>query len=617
MRHLPLTPSLIALVVMVGCSNDENAGHNDRDAGASLPDALPQPIHPKLQLTTPERGVFSPFQSVLVTGAARAGSAAIDRLRVNGEETPLTADGTFERSVSLNPGPNIVDLRLEAADLGRAVDAITVFGGPTHPPGEPLEDALRIHLGPSLLDDDDPDLDDLARVFEVLLVDEGYLSQMTEEPFEASGMSLTVSHIDIEAAAVDIRPAGACLFVALDLGGGAAGGIELSFETSGAASLLGTQVTLDADRVEIRGHLCPKMEDAEPDLIIEVGEVEVALTNLVLSTDEYPDLIDEVPAIHDALTTLLKLYIANWLSDSLGELTTELLRGFAFERTFDLATVSADSQAPPLTEGLWVTVSFGVDGLWASDHGLDLSLSGSFSAPLGLARAPVDAGSLRTDDPPPNGPFSDRPLAVAISDDALNQLLFATWWGGMTASFEFPLDALSELPEVFQPLTSFTTNANLPATVLPATEDEYLYDLAIGELGLEILAGTDRRFDVSLHLRAGVAIDADDEGLLSMRLDDRARLITVHAAALQVPSFLDPGDVAALFRLMMPALLGEAEVRFGGFPIPVIEFDLLGENVQALAGRGLTLSTPTVRRTGAGGGYLVVEGDAVERRSEP
>lgn len=548
-------------------------------------DTAAERVAPTLLVQSPARGIFTDAVAVMVSGSVTQGSAPVTLVEVNG--TPARLDGAiFDHELTLQPGPNLIGVRAEASDNGRAVDALTVFAGPVWQPGSRIEDAMRVHLGREFLDDNDPDLDDVASIVELIVADEMFLGSLTAEPFMVGDETVTVTRVEVGSAAVDLVPETNCVATAITIRD-----VALDLTTTGIAAILGEQVYVTADAGTVTLLICGGDAPGQ----FEVLQPQVTFDNLVLATNDYPDLAEDLPSTHATLVGLLESAMGNWLGSSLGGFLTQLLDIFQLDYTF-----GALQFAYELVE------------LSATPSGLDLVLAGTVSSQFGLPLMPPGAGSLRTDDAPLGDGFSAAPLAVALSDDALNQLFFAYWWSGAIADYALDPAALEALPEVFQPLSSFEVVLGLPPTLLPPLQPEYAFDLAVGETGLRIVAGTDRVFDTAIHLRSGVNLAVDEAGGIGLQMDGRAQKITVLANVTQSPATHEKGDVAALLRLIVPAVLGEVEVNYGGFPLPDFELSAFSENVAAFQGRTVRFAPSGTRRAGDGGGYLVLEGALTE-----
>ncbi|MBW2528745.1 MAG: hypothetical protein JRI23_31510 [Deltaproteobacteria bacterium] len=574
-------------------------GPEETDEAPPAP-PIEQRIPPQLLVDSPARSSFVLTDDVLVSGTVLAGSAPLTRLRIAGGEVPIGPDGRFEWLWPVAPGPNIIDLRAEAEDGGRTVDALSIFGGPVRAPGEVIHDAAGLHLGPTFLDDDEPDLDDAAGIFEALLEDEQLLAKLTEEPFVAGDKTIDISSVEVSQATVDIAAQPGCLRTHVTLGepwATAGGYVELRFLTTGWLELLGDEVILYAHRAVLDVDLCPSVTPAG-DLEVEAQSPQVTFYDFLISTDSYPNLGDYFPGTNASLRDTLEEAMVEWIGESLGDMIGGLLSAYELDYT---------TVGPPA-----VTTSFAIEQIVVDFDGVDLTLGGSFSAPVGLAAPPAGAGSLRTDDPPLGTGFSNAPVALALSDDAFNQLIFAFWWGGGAQVSAVPAIPAGTLPEVFDPLSSLEVALELPPTLLRSTEPEYPFDLAAGGVSAALLAGTDRFFDLGVHVRAGVDIAVDSQGLIDLIVDDRAQRITVQANVAASPSYLDRGDVAALVRMMTPTLLSEAQVLYEGFPIPALELSTFSQDSTVFQGKAVTFEPSGLSKVGIGGGYVLVEGQVVE-----
>ncbi|MBW2255380.1 MAG: hypothetical protein JRI25_12395, partial [Deltaproteobacteria bacterium] len=160
--------------MLFGCTRDDNV----------VPDPVPEaPDLPVLTVHEPARGSFH-ASSVRVSGEVVPGTGTINSLEINDEAIPWTEQGAFETTLSPDPGMLLIGTRVED-DIGeRAVDGRAVQVGPVHPPGKVVEDALGVQLGPEMLDDNAPDLDDMASITEAIIEDPAFEESMVGSTFE-------------------------------------------------------------------------------------------------------------------------------------------------------------------------------------------------------------------------------------------------------------------------------------------------------------------------------------------------------------------------------------------------------------------------------------------------
>ncbi len=580
---------LLAAGVFVGCGTDELATEEEELGG--------ERIHPVIAVENPERGTFADTEEITIEGTLSVGSADIEDVSVNGDSVSWEGE-TFETSVSLHPGPNIFGLRVEAEDGGRAVDTITVFGPPIHEPAAVLEHALYIHLGQEVIDNGTEELDDVAGIAEALLMDEEFLLWMFSEPFEAGDMgTLQVTRIETSDVAIELEATPGCLDAVIELGTiqpSTTGWVEADMDAEGLVSIFGEEVTMVADRLFVHTDLCTVSGSQGVDL--ETTNTEVEIDGFQLSTNEHPDLSESYPNAVESMSDAAEDALEEWLGTSMAEFVVDFLEDFVSNYSFGTEPE--------------VSVSLGVEELEIDESGISLELFGAFSAPENLSVDLTDMGSASAEFEPLSEDLSQAPMAVAMSVDALNQLVFALWHGGaFEDSLDSELEALGELPAVFQPIEELDYRLWLPPTFVPPTHPEdFLFDFAAGGIDVALVSNDDRFFDMGLEIQSGVGIDVDKEGQLDLQFDNRPQFITVQAALDAVPEGLDGGDVAALLRMMVPSVLGEIDVILQGFAIPSVDVGAFGEGLSEFEGREVSFVPNHIGHAGEEGMYLRVDG---------
>lgn len=589
---------VFGLAVLSGCGTDPLT--EEPDEAPQEIEEIAETVHPTINVDTPAPGTFVTGTEVLVSGSVEEGSAPLERLTIDGEEVPIEG-GTFEYLQPVEDGPNIIGLRLETEDSGRAVDAFTVFGPSTKPPETVIDNALQIELGQEFLDNNTTELDDLAGILQALLQDQQFLESFVEEPYELSEQRyIDVNRIDISDARVNLETIYGCLDSEIILGdtgsGDGPGYMEIDLQSTGENAIFEDEIFLSTRSTRLEAQVCTAVTDGGLDL--QIYNAEVTFEEFHLATSEYPHFGEEYPTINGIVASAAESALEDWIGESVADLVLEMLEEFVASYEFGTDPV--------------VTASFDLEDILINGQGVRLEASGLFSAPVGLNPMPENVGSLRRDTKPLGADFSDAPVAVAMSKNALNQLLFALWYGGGTADYEIATEELDGLPNVFQPLTSLDVDLWLPPSFMPATEPEYIFDLAAGGVAVELVADGDRQFDMGIHVRAGVNLEVDEEGLLVLDLDNRAQRITVQAGVSKAPEGQDAGDLAALLRMMVPSVLGEVNVDFAGFPLP--SFDLAGfsDSLSSFEGRAISFEPSNISAGGSENGYLVVEGSLRE-----
>ena len=82
-------------------------------------------------------------------------------------------DGTsrFEAGIEWRPGIQILNTRAEDANGERAVDGRAFYAGPVNEPKSWIPQAIRMSVDAEILDDDDPEPDDIAGLIQLALND--------------------------------------------------------------------------------------------------------------------------------------------------------------------------------------------------------------------------------------------------------------------------------------------------------------------------------------------------------------------------------------------------------------------------------------------------------------
>ena len=564
---------MIALLSLLSCT---------RDDGIQEP---PAPIIrlPRIEVQSPARGVFvDAGQQVTLAGKITPGSAPVERLLLNGEEIELGVDLRFSVPLEPTPGVNVVGLRVEDQGGERAVEGLSFHYAGDNEPGEVIPDAVRMVIGPELLDDDDPDLDDVAAIVEVLVEDPELTAGIVGTTIEESSYDIVVTGFSFDSADIDIDPQEGELPLLATLDD-----VVLDFDVNGkgAYSWLSTSGQGTCSEVLVYVTLEP------------TGGVDIEVTDADATMHDFALEIDWVPG-----------FIESWIEGWAQETIEEELESTVLEMADGVLGeyLSSFSTSLPLTSSSEVTLT--LSSLDVSPDGLLLTLDG-------LAQGwgttlPNNAGSLRSTAAAPDWPI-DRsyPFAVAIDDDLVDQVLFAFWATG-ALRIEFGavevavLSGGEPLPPPLGPVAGVVLDIGLPPVIRPG-DDEHGMKLQLGEFVMDIAREDGVAVTASINVVAGGDLEQQD-GALAVVLDDRPAYIDVDVGMLATPEGLDPGDLASLFRLMTPTLLGSAAGFMPTMPLPVIPVgDLFA--VDELEGKGLLIQDAEVEMLESG--WLTVTGE--------
>lgn len=568
--------------LLLACSDDPEA------AADPSPELAPIDV-PGLAVTSPERGAFTGSgDSVEVSGKVTQGSAPFTQLTVNGQTIDISAKGgPFDGKVPVVPGVNVIGTRVDASDGGRAVDGRAVMAGDTWDPAEPLADTVKIQLGPEALDDDRPDVDDLAAVAEAVMADPTLLRSFVGYAMPTEYYTLTLTDAAMGNASVDIESGNGELAVTVEVSD-----LWVAFDVEGVDWYDWLATTGEAGASTATLSLVLELEANGGEVSATPVSTSVRLSGFWLTVDWFPDSLEDDLA--DWTQATLEETLADTITEQIESLVGEYLSAFAADFSFS-----------------GFDMHLALASLRCADDGLRLTLDAwvDFRTQIDLPRG---AGSLRTDGDGPSFPLTTtEPFAAAADDDLVHQLLFAFWASGSTSGIEFDgltLQALAgEIPPPLGPVEVARVDVNLPVTIGKPTYDDMDIDLSIGELRLQISREDGQEIDASVNLRTGATVGIDDDGEVGIELDPRPAYMTIEVGMERTPKGLDPGDMAALVRLSVPPLLGSIASFMPDIPVPDIPLDSFSDS---LRGQSLGIADPAVR---VDDGWLVIEGALEER----
>jgi hypothetical protein len=230
--------------------------------------------------------------------------------------------------------------------------------------------------------------------------------------------------------------------------------------------------------------------------------------------------------------------------------------------------------------------------------GLTLALE-TVVEPETWARSDYGLGSLHGDYSIPS--WSSTPGAsIAISDDFINQVLYAMWGGGLldmtVDSSELGLDP-ADLSFILGDVESLVVSVDplLPPVVVPGSSGNLL-DLRLGDLHLTLTADGATFIEVYVSAVTDLDVSVDGDATLSAELGADLRLY--FDVVYPESNTTGASDTEALLEALVPLLLPTLTDALGEIEIPAIQ--------------GFTLSGISVDAGGAEGGYLELGGNLTE-----
>ena len=362
-----------------------------------------------------------------------------------------------------------------------------------------IEGGVRLQVSPELLDDDDPDLDDLASIAELTLTDDTLLGQLVDEPIVTDDVTVTPTYIYMSGMSLDLEPQNGVLLAAVTIEDPF---VEFDLTDIAGYSWLSTDGQTWMDSITVQIGLSPQSVNGQTS--VEVVDVTTSHEGFGLELSWVPGFVEDF--LQDWLEEELESQVSEAAQDSLPELIEDLI---------DSLLVNEE-----IAEGLELevelsSVEVATDGLRIVGDGRVYASGVDFS---GLADS---VGSLKTSQSPPDWPLSDEPFSVALDDDLINQILFAMWAKGDLSGFSFSgikIGALSGAPlqAPLGPADSVSFDMRLPPMVSRTDVDGMAIDVGIGEFRITFYREDGEVLDFSVNVRTGAKLEVNYDAELSM-----------------------------------------------------------------------------------------------------
>lgn len=505
-------------------------------------------VDPTLTITSPERGTLSGESTVTVTGEVGDEAGAV-RVTVNGLAADVAGDGSFSLTLAVPPGIEVLETIAEddAGNLARDVRA--VLAGPLAPTASIVGDAFATRIGPD--------------AFTVM----------------AGVVATTVEHLDLAAliggAAPLVDVGGSCVGAEVYLLDVAMGDVAMTMapvegaiDTSVTVTDLeiklradyrvscNTQhvapITIRASLVSVDGGLGLAVSDG--DLASSIAGLDIQLVGLDLESEGLPGEIFDL--LEGAIESLAPQVIEAMMTETMPDIVDSLLSDMT-AAGWKVPVLDRDVQIDVAPREVAIDATGAVIAL---DAGLHVEGDG-------------DGRYLSTPEPAAAALAGDtRGLALAISDDVVNQL-FAGMWAAGALEHDLALEAGDPLGLLIGADTRrVTLHLSLPPTASMGPAGDLR--LAIGDLIIrcEDEAGAEMTtiavsFATTLGAEVGLGGAA---GAVTLRLGDPE----VHAQVLSQSDRLEQPitgeNIEALVNALYDVLTPTANQALSALPIPAL-----------------------------------------------
>ena len=248
----------------------------------------------------------------------QAGTWDPTELRLNGETIELDGSGRFTHDWTAEPGLLILAARLEDEGGERAVDARSVYHGPLHAPGAMIEGGVRLQVAPELLDDNDPDLDDLASIAELTMSDDALLGELVGEPIETEDVTVTPSYIYMSGMSLDLEPQNGVLMASVTIEDPF---IQFDLTDIAGYSWVSTDGQAWMDSITVEIGLSPQSLDGQTS--VQVVDVTTSHEGFGLELSWVPGFVEDF--LQNWLEDELELQVSDAAQASIPDLIAELI----------------------------------------------------------------------------------------------------------------------------------------------------------------------------------------------------------------------------------------------------------------------------------------------------
>jgi hypothetical protein len=419
--------------------------------------------------------VISPKRGAVVSSEARAqvviqGHVEEDgptvHLTVNGQAVALDKNGIFEYAFKPEQdGLQVLSYRAtdELAQVASGSHAL-LYGTP-RTPGQRMRGVSRVFLPTALIDDDDTDLNDLARAAELMLAS---LSVPDTTLSLGCGGKLELRRVRWKPVNVNMKPRAGELVVGVELR-------DLSVDVKGKACVCAWGASVGCASFDGRvstplvGATARAKIGGTSATSVEVKDVEMSIAPLSIHWNLWSGALDWfVELFESSVRDLLKAAVREALSGRVQADVGALLDHVMPSQRLHLP--------PPL--GTEVEIKAHLEQLEATAEGLRFDLGLSIeSARVGVA--PASDQTLKVSGPLPALP-RDR-LGVAVALDVLNDAAFHLYRQGVFSEVVIDWDALNLVPP--PGLGALRLSATLPPLLTPGARPGELA-LSMGDLRL-------------------------------------------------------------------------------------------------------------------------------------
>ncbi len=449
MRNLATTSALLLLTGCGGCNKEEEGDPVVYDDPSSL------------TIDSPAEGAWLSEGAISVTGL----TDNIESVTVNGQPATLTDAGAFQGTLTLSRGINVVEVKGVEPDGDVITERRSVIAGEYSDPGYAVEEGIQLRVNQG-------GINEMTDMVEGMVVAETLNKALGQDinPVFKYGSSSDWNWIAVDLVSMDFGAAeitatpDQMIAITVDLPDLV---VDLYAEGEVIAIDFTQDIQMTADDAVITAYLALGAEDGT--LTVELIDPVVELQGFAYDTSLLPSFVEDYFFIET---------IQNTIEDTLVEQMEEMVPALLDEQLGAL-DFSFD------TELMGTTVSVGATfaDVDVDDDGVQIAVDVDVDVPT--AGTQVYQGYMASGAGTPSIDHG-ADLAMVLSDELLNRMLFEVWRGGML-NLSLSTDDGSLEPAMLTLLHaeqgSVTVSADLPPVIVQSGDG---MQVQVGELSITL-----------------------------------------------------------------------------------------------------------------------------------
>ena len=551
-RRFGALGALLGAIALIACSD------HPYDPGAPAVD----PSAPRVHITSPARGTFVGDVATLVVTGTTSDDAGIAQVQVNGVDATLAGDGSWTATIPVAPGTQLIHAVARDAQGNVGKESRAVVAGPMQPIATAVPRAITTALSAQTIGAIGRGITTFLRTgdLEAVIAPHNPVIDVGGGP-DCLYAQAAITHLSVGSATgvtLTAQTGGLGLDVELDQ---VAIGMHLGYA---ALCIDGSRdITVTASHIKITGLLDVGVAAGAFD--IRLVNQNVQITGFAVDLGGVPGDVVDLLHLDTALGSIL-----GWATEQfVVPILDSALAGLGDTRTIDVLGTPVDVAIAPSR------IRFDATGAVIE---LDAALRahGDAASP-GYVFVANQAPAMST----------DHGFALAVADDAVNQLLGSYWAAkGMDRTFDLTTGSYGDVGKLYD-------RVELSAAVPPFVDASGgALELTIGDLVATFKNGGATATAIAISAQVGIKVVTDPDGKPRLDVGTPTTYVDILDQNVDGANVLSNAQFEVLTSFALARIIAFASGSIGAIPLP----SLGGVSVHDLA---ITEET----------GYLVVDGD--------